>query len=774
MSFVPPAMAKVDVKAVLAPSLELAARAGHRRLVVLASNEPEKKLGELVECVPKARTLLLVAGERGGVLYKAIASKREDLKVAAIQFADVESVLGKTFDILVADLAERFSPNDIGRLVEVVRGGGLAVLIMPPVRELGSLYTSFHEHILRAPFKPEDIAHRFEKRFVKKLGEHEGIWVLDDDEGLTGKEHKPELRERRKPDYTNPPKGIPEQIFRLAATQDQVRALREFAKLLAMKGRRALLLTANRGRGKSAVLGLMLAALMSRKKGRGVFHVTAPSLGNAEVVFLFARLGLRAYGRKPAFIKGVEEGREFAKLKCGPYVAHFVRPFELMTRDVDVAIVDEAAGIPVDVLFAIASKAKLAVFASTVHGYEGAGRGFSLRFCGRLKSDPSIRLAEVTMTEPIRYSEGDPIEAWLYDTLALNAEPPKLEQEVVNNLERYPTRYAKLDLDELFENDELLSSFVGIYVSAHYRNRPDDLMILGDAPAQRARALTLGDGTVVVAMHVAEEGGLPDEEIRKVLEGELPPGNLVPFLVVKYYEPYKEFAKLRGARVVRIATHPSLFRRGLGSRALSFLSEELRSEGFDWLGAGFGASYEVLKFWVKNGFIPIHLSPSRNPSSGEFSAVVVKPFTERASRLVSEVSREFRLRMIYSMQDPYYYLPPAVGRLLFQAPPETYRHVPSLTESQLSRIERYSKGGLVFESCKDAALELAKAHFLSSGDARLKLTETEETVLVAKCLQGKSWRLAAEESGVEPAQIKGMVRAIVSTLFEFYVKEVIS
>ena len=88
---------------------------------------------------------------------------------------------------------------------------------------------------------------------------------------------------------------------------------------------------------------------------------------------------------------------------------------------------------------------------------------------------------------------------------------------------------------------------------------------------------------------------------------------------------------------------------GLGTLMLKKLEEEARALGMDWLGVGFGVYDRLLKFWIRNGYIPIHLSPERNPTSGEYSVLLVKPLNEKAEAFVKYANVEFRRRLIHSL-----------------------------------------------------------------------------------------------------------------------------
>src|SRR5690606_39440759 len=92
------------------------------------------------------------------------------------------------------------------------------------------------------------------------------------------------------------------------------------------------------------------------------------------------------------------------------------------------------AQLPVPVLRALVRRhpnARIA-FATTVHGYEGTGRGFVLRFLEWLRSGPGSsgdaapELEILTLETPIRWLENDPLEKLVFDVLALDAEAAPL------------------------------------------------------------------------------------------------------------------------------------------------------------------------------------------------------------------------------------------------------------------------------------------------------------------------------------------------------------
>merc|ERR1712127_1072115 len=146
--------------------------------------------------------------------------------------------------------------------------------------------------------------------------------------------------------------------------------------------------------------------------------------------------------------------------------------------------------------------------ASTINGYEGTGRSLSLKLVEQLRiqsrsvggsakakeADAKVlgrSLAEITLDESIRYRNGDAVEGWLNHLLCLDASmapPIPSGCPLPENCELY-----YVDRDALFSYDKASEAFLqrimALMVSSHYKNTPNDLQMLSDAPAHRLFAL---------------------------------------------------------------------------------------------------------------------------------------------------------------------------------------------------------------------------------------------------------------------------------------------
>ncbi len=680
-----------------------AERCNQRRMVVIAGNRLEgiDLLGEIVKRVRYPQ--------------KIIFTWQRDFEINAEieELKNSEKYLGTTYDFLAIDLHHSFIPNDLGKLVNIVRGGGLIVLLTPEFEAWKKSTNFFHQVILTPPYTLEDIKGNFVRWFIKKIWEHKGITIIENGEikkrGLvdcTVEERALELPSKPR---------FPKKLYELAKTQDQIRVL-QLAEYLGNRG--VLVITADRGRGKSSVLGMIAGAYAGRFRRIGV---TAPDINNLNEFFKFLEKALQLKGKK------FERKRE--ELRGRNFRVEFQEATKLQPKKYDLLIVDEAAGIPVPLLLSFL-KARRVIYSTTTHGYEGTGRSFSVRFLGELKNRAKNFMC-VEMTEPIRYSRDDPIEAWIFDTLLLDAEPYPIEDFTLEKLE-----YRRYEIEELLNQEGKLREYYGIFVLAHYRNNPNDFGILCDAPNHEIRTLEY-NSHVVCSVQLAREGNIEDY-CEELYFGATPPGNIVPDVIIKHYRN-RNFGKYRGYRIVRIATHPSLMDRGIGSKML----EKLKEEDVDWLGSSFGATAKLLNFWLKNGFYPIHISPKLNESTGEYSVVVLHPKNEEIREEFLEIRRRFGKKFIHSLGEIHRNLDMEIARLLLQDLPR--EESLELDDVDWKRLIAYCWGPGNYEVTVDVIYKIASTYFFMKN--RPRLNKEQEKILIGKVLQHRPWDEVGKELG---------------------------
>ncbi len=600
-------------------------------------------------------------------------------------------LLGTTWDFAILDLSNQFVPNDIARAVETVRAGGKIVFLVPDgVESLKSKTFKFHRVMIPMPFQEKDLEHNFMIRFVETLKRHKNVF-LESSSGISGILADPPRQRSHRISSRKP--------FNLCVTRDQEDALRA---LLEWDGKKPFILISDRGRGKSALMGIFAAWMIKTRKASRIL-ATSPTESGIQVFFQFLEKALQKFGVKARR----KSSRGIFEVSGDGFFVRYLPPEDAVSRARDLLIVDEASSIPVYQLKKL-NRGKV-IFATTVHGYEGHGRGFTLKFLKSLKAYQKFE-----MNEPIRYPSGDPIEAWLYDAFLLDVD---LEEPRKDS-------YEKVDRKELVNDEEELRRYFSIYIWAHYKTDPNDIMISLDAPGKVLRKL--GDYGVLEASY---EGGLDARETRGLLESTNAVGNLIPDIILKHYgEDF--FARNRGLRIVRIAIHPDHQGKGYGTRLIqNFIGE---FSDLSWIGVSFGAEADLVRFWRKQGFRPVFISPTKSDVTGLYSLVMIRP-AEESREVVKSLESQFKSRFVSSLPDTYRDMDPATSReilaMLKFSPP-------SFTEYERNRARRFLEGKLTYESVDDVARKLLPVYLSSASGA---IPRESEIALVAKVMHSWTW-----------------------------------
>jgi tRNA(Met) cytidine acetyltransferase len=692
-----------------------AARANERRLLVLA--------GDRDAGLESARAVL----DAAGVADATFVTTREDAGSDPLRPKHAGQLLGTTREAVVLDAHEEFSPNALGRVVGTVDGGGLLLFLTPPLDDWPARRDDFDATLAVPPFGVDDVTGRFRTRLVETLRTHPGVAVVDVDSGTVERDGTtaPASATTDRRVELQPARAFPEAAYEACLTTDQADAVAAFERLRAPG--HAVVVEADRGRGKSSAAGIAAACLAA--DGRDVL-VTAPGFRNASELFARARETLSALD---ALAADETDGRRLATTAGGGIRFSDPPTAAELPDDPDVVLVDEAAALPVRLLSRFLA-APAAGFCTTVHGYEGAGRGFSVRFRDELV-ERDVEVHEERLDEPIRYAPGDPIEVWAFRALLLDARPA-VDQLVAGATPETVT-YRAVSGDELVANEELLREVFGLLVLAHYRTEPDDLARLLDAPNVELRVLE-HDGWVVSVALLAREGDLPSETREAMYMGERVRGNMLPDVLTSQLRDPAAAAPV-GYRVLRIATHHAVRSSGLGSFLLDRVHGEL-ADDVDWLGVGYGATPELLRFWRANDYRTVHLSTTRNATSGEYSAVMLRPTSDTGWALHDRHARWFRNRV-----------PDVLADALSDADPDVVRATLAATAGRVDvELSSYewrvvvgaSYGPGLYDTAPGAFRRLALAHLL---DGDVDLTPRQERLLVRKTLQATPWDVVADE-----------------------------
>jgi N-acetyltransferase 10 len=702
------------------------------------------------------------------------------------------------------------TPNLLARTFETVAGGGVILLLLESIEkieELPRIPMAFHKRVRADAFGA--VSGRFNARFLALLKTCGNFLALNDRLEILGQIlERPMVKavgsgEDELESIKEMQRGIEfiGSIVEQIVTVDQAQAVLYLINLLdKFEMNRIVGLTAARGRGKSAALGLALAYASAR--GYSNIFVTAPSPSNVSTVFEFVLRGFDSFGYRDKtdytiFMNDKKEVTQIALRKKHRQAISYIPPGEAFRlNQCEVLAIDEAAAIPLPVVRKLLGP-YIVIVSSTVHGYEGTGRSLSLKLFAEFKKSKGDQFAELQMAAPIRYSADDPVEDWLSRLLCLTVEPPDPESFPPPN----QCQLLAINRDLLFSGvpvtEYLLSSVVALSVASHYKNEPDDLLLMSDAPNHRVFALLppiLPNqrklGGVLCYVQAALEGQIPRTEAVDALNrGHRPDGDLIPWTVARQFADY-DFPTRTGIRIVRVAVHPAMQGKGYGTVAIQQLIDfyghppdpgmvtpdapllkrlpACDHEVVDYAGVSFGLTTELFRFWQRSEFRPVYIAPSANSATGEHSAIVLRSFIQDADR-IDDYCRKFKLRFGRILPLEFGDFTPKLCDAIFASLEEPVRERVDgrdfFDARDLHRIQLFIRKQIKFSVVHDLVPRMCE--FFFETNASVKLTRLMRTLLIVLGYQQRSVADCSAMMQIEENQVYSQLERLFGAFLEY-------
>ncbi|HEV8077997.1 MAG TPA: GNAT family N-acetyltransferase, partial [Marinobacter sp.] len=492
--------------------------------------------------------------------------------------------------------------------------------------------------------------------------------------------------------------------------------------------RRPQVITADRGRGKSAALGLAAAELLLQ--GRQRIVLTAPSAEQVATVMAHAheRLGAQLHSQSATELTTLSGAR-----------LTFLLPQQLLADKpaAEVVMVDEAAAIAAPLLQRILLGWPRVAFATTVHGYEGAGRGFAVRFREQLDQH-TPHWQELSLSQPVRWAAIDPLEPLVFRLFLLAAENQSNPPQRVSD----PDRLAELEIERwqpALATEEDLAEAFGLLVNAHYRTTPADLRQWLDDPAGvswRARI----NGRTVGLLWAQGEGAFSAPLAQQVSLGQRRLRGHLLAQSLALHAGLPQAAQQRGLRVTRIAVAAPQRRCGIGRRLVAAAQAYAKAQGFDYIGSSFGGTPALLAFWQHQGLQPVRLGFSQEASSGEYPLQAVCGLSAAGRQLVQDLQQRLGRHWLVLASRQWQWLSPAlmagVMRSLTAGPP--------LNSEDKRDLQYFATGHRGFELTLPALQTLSRC--AGTADWLSELQPAQRALWCRAVVQGQRWAELQRES----------------------------
>ncbi len=538
--------------------------------------------------------------------------------------------LGYEAELLVVDGFDGLNPDAVAGLAGTVKQQGAVCFLVPPLAQWSGYEDPEYKHITVEPYSTGDIPGLFLQHLARLLTSYceDGRFTyvsqedaINFDQAFRGVNCWQEDRQQN-----------------IIPTADQLTVMGAVERVCTGHRNRPLVLTADRGRGKSAAIGMSLARLMAG--GNYSFVATASSNLSVERLFFHCAKAL-----------GIERS-ENQSLHSDNSRLRYCPPDQVasVAGDAHMLIVDEAAAIGTPLLSQWLGAFSRIVFVTTVHGYEGSGQGFEIRFKEQLKKRVP-RYKEIKLITPIRWGEGDVVETFINDAFLLKGTrdssgfcPPAPGKGSL--------QVERLSRQALMSEEGALNCLFSLLVSAHYKTTPGDLRNMLDGPNLEI-FVARDAGEIIGALLLAKEGEFVESLAQDIWQGRRRPRGHVMPQTLAVQCGYSPGLTQKNARVIRVAVQNFARKRGVGRALVDEARSFAVARDFDWFGSSFGATEELMVFWRNVGLLPVRVGITLDVASSSYSTLVLCPLVRSVEGDFDDLRRRYLTSFLFSIRQYY-------------------------------------------------------------------------------------------------------------------------
>lgn len=643
----------------------------------------QQALADVLQAQPSEATIFLLG---------TIEPLSQPACAASVQLIERKSqLLGAECDVLLINAWQGVDWDLVAASAGCVKAGGLWLFCSPPAELWQQQPNPKAGKLLSYPSVPASSA--FLQNWLNVSTDHN--WLVCRDNKLVQDLALPAASHLATQPATNEQQTVAPYL-----SQHQQQAVTAIFQLLSGHRRRPLLLTAHRGRGKSAALGIAAAEL--QQQGKTKLAICAPHPDTAAVALAMAQQRLQ-------------------QLLPGTELALSFWPVDVLLAEkpkLDLLLIDEAAAIPTPQLQQLVAHYSRVVMASTEHGYEGTGRGFLLKFQPYLDAHcPGWH--KFQLQQAIRYAADCPLEQLIFNAFLLATDylPPQYQQG-------QPLQLQQIEQQQLAQHPHF-AQIMALLSLAHYQTSTTDLWALLDNPALQLFALWQHDQLLACAV-VSIEGELPEALAQQIYRGERRVQGHLMAQSLAFHLASPELASLKMARIQRIAVSPCLQQQGLGSALLQQLQHHFMQTDVALLGSSFGCTSALLRFWQRAGYLPVKLSQQAEQASSEPSILLLLPLQPELHAMVQQLQQQFSQQLYWQLADSQRQLCPTLALQLTTAPATV------LTEAARQQLWLFSCGQRPYELVEVWLLHWFHTYYQ-------QLPEDVATILLKKLWQKHSW-----------------------------------
>ena len=529
-------------------------------------------------------------------------------------------LLGNECDIALLHAHDTFSPGDLMALAGTVRRAGCLIISCPSFETWpSSINTAFVSHGFSMP------SSHYIARFIELIFNNDKVARWSEDTLYlpplaSFSTINNVLANTQSPYNTN--------VFKSPCQQRGFDTLTTIWRTNTPKA----VITAPRGRGKSALLGLLIGSRINADK-----RIVITSTVRENTKNIFKHLSIYV----PELIK--ISSTQYTHPQNGATIEWFAPDNPaLINTPADILIIDEAASFPIPMLKRLLGSANAWIISTTLQGYEGSGQGFVHKMRDEFDN---MGATNIRLSTPIRWLENDALERFI-NALCLfelnNTPNPLTKGEITEpTIDTNQLSYKRCSMCSL--DNVQLSCVMGLLALAHYQTTPDDFMRLLDSPDLEL-VVQIYQQKIIGVCVVAIEGGEKLQPLANdIAQGHRRPKGHLGAQRIALLASEPSAATFHYWRINRIAINPHYQNKALGSQLLAYVYHCALGNNIDGITVSYGQTHSLNHFWTKNGYTIIDNGIKPNKASGETSALAINPINKPLQQLSELLLRIYEL-----------------------------------------------------------------------------------------------------------------------------------
>ncbi len=524
------------------------------------------------------------------------------------------------------------------------------------------------------------------------------------------------------------------------------------------------------GTGKSTAIALYLFRLILEKENNTLKDVVITSTKINHIQTIFKKLESFLTEKQIKYKLRKDSSGIIFEIKTTTIKIEYVKCellINIKENKADLIIIDEAGYIPIKDIESMILSSDRIIILNTNNGYRSTGNVLQNKLYNRIYSlaeQHNWLVKELLFSLCSLYHQKDPLELFYNRVFFLENICPT-------------TDIVDMDEDEFFlvphESEDIIKDskpffeLFGILNNSFYINsvkllqrtiedRNIKLFSLYESPKKRIMLASL-------IMEYQGSAADPDQQY-DCIQTDQEIDDIPNTLSTHYLD--EKFKKMKSVKILRFAKNPMIQNDFIGSKFISLIVQYFENEKIDYISASYNSSPGLIRFWIRNDFIPIHIFLEKE-GLWDFRIIQVHPLNDDNIGLFTINNIRFRKKILFWLRDELKTINPLSAFLLFTIP-ITYSNKTNqsnLSDFTLKRLMNYFNKRMEYRYVSDAINELIEEALVYQNIPDVNLT-TQQKMLILMKIQGLSDAEIAQSLSLNQNEIFKQYHSAIKAIYE--------